>query len=107
MGETRNTHDCRDKSTQHFGRKTIGVITVDVSYPPSNPSIHSTYPQNCADPSSRAVRHGSVSARVLGLLVRIPPKHGCLSLVSVVLSGRGLSIGLITRTQESYPVWCV
>jgi hypothetical protein len=29
-GETRSTHDGRDKSTQHFGRKTVGVHSVDV-----------------------------------------------------------------------------
>jgi hypothetical protein len=33
--------------------------------------------------------------------------HGCLSLVSVVLSGAGLCAGLITRPDESYRVWCV
>jgi hypothetical protein len=33
--------------------------------------------------------------------------HGCLSLVSVVLSGRGLCDGLITRPEESYRVCCV
>jgi hypothetical protein len=31
----------------------------------------------------------------------------CLSLVSAVLSGRGLCDGLITRPKESYRVWCV
>jgi hypothetical protein len=33
--------------------------------------------------------------------------HGCLSVVSCVLSGRGLCVGLITRPEESYRVWCV
>jgi hypothetical protein len=33
-------------------------------------------------------------------------KHGSLCLVSVVLSGRGLCVGLITRPEESYRVWC-
>jgi hypothetical protein len=33
--------------------------------------------------------------------------HGCLSLVSVVLSGRGFCDGLVTRPEESYRVWCV
>jgi len=27
--------------------------------------------------------------------------------VSVVLSGRGLCVGLITRPEESYRLWCV
>jgi hypothetical protein len=33
--------------------------------------------------------------------------HGCLSLVNVVLSGRGLWERLITCPEESYRVWCV
>jgi len=33
--------------------------------------------------------------------------HGCLSVVSVVLSGRGLCDGLITRPEESFRLWCV
>jgi hypothetical protein len=35
--------------------------------------------------------------------------HECTSLVSVVccLSGRSLCVGLITRSEESYRVWCV
>jgi hypothetical protein len=32
----------------------------------------------------RGLRRGSAAARLLGLWVRIPPGHGCLSLVSVV-----------------------
>ena len=47
-----------------------------------------------------------MAARLLGLRVRIPPGHGCLSLVSV-LSGRGLSDGPITRLKESYLLCCV
>jgi len=33
--------------------------------------------------------------------------HGCLSVVSVVLSGRGLCDGLIMRPEESYRLWRV
>jgi hypothetical protein len=33
--------------------------------------------------------------------------HGCLSLVSGVLLGRGLCDGTVTRREESYRVWCV
>ena len=33
--------------------------------------------------------------------------HGWLSVVSVVLSGRGLCDELITRPEESYRLWCV
>jgi hypothetical protein len=34
-------------------------------------------------------------------------RHGCLSPVSVVLSGRGLCDGPIPRPEESYRLWCV
>jgi hypothetical protein len=34
--------------------------------------------------------------------------YGCLFLVNIcVLSGSGLRVGLITRPEESYRVWCV
>jgi hypothetical protein len=33
--------------------------------------------------------------------------HGCLSVVSCVLSGRGLCDELVTRPEESYRLWCV
>ena len=32
----------------------------------------------------RGLRHGSAAARLVGLRVRIPQGHGCLSIVSVV-----------------------
>jgi hypothetical protein len=49
-----------------------------------------------------------VAVRFLGLRVRIPP----LAWISVscersVLSGKGPCVGLITRPEESYRVWCV
>ena len=53
----------------------------------------------CSDPS---LRHGSATARLLGLRVRIPP--GAWMFVSCecrVLSGRGLCGGLITGPEES------
>jgi hypothetical protein len=34
-------------------------------------------------------------------------KHGCLSLISVVLSGRGLCDALISHPEQSYRMWCV
>ena len=36
-----------------------------------------------------------------------PPGHGCLSCECCLSSGRGLCVGLITRPEESYRVWCV
>jgi hypothetical protein len=54
-----------------------------------------------ADPSGCAVlRRGSAAARLMGLLVRIPPEAVCCD--CCVLSGRGLCVGLITRPEESY-----
>jgi len=54
------------------------------------------------------LRRGSVAALLPVLWVRIPP----VAWMSVcceccMLSGRGLCIGLITRPEESYRLWCV
>jgi hypothetical protein len=53
------------------------------------------------------LRRVSAADRLLGFRVRIPPRHGCLSVVNVVLSGRGLCDGTIPRPEESYRLWCV
>jgi hypothetical protein len=56
----------------------------------------------------RDLRRGSAAVRLLRSRVRVPP--GALISVSFeccVLSGRGLCVGLITRPEESYRVWCV
>jgi hypothetical protein len=56
----------------------------------------------------RGLRRGSAAARLLGLLGRIPPgalMYFCCECYA--LSGRGLCVGLITRPEESYRVWCV
>jgi len=50
-----------------------------------------------ADPSGRCWDCGLDSRR----------RHGFLSLLNVVMSGSGLCIGLITRPEESYRLWCV
>jgi len=42
-----------------------------------------------------------------GIVGLNPPKHGCLCVMNVVLSRRGLYDGLITLPEESYRVWCV
>jgi hypothetical protein len=55
---------------------------------------------------SRGLRRGSAAAHLLGLLVRIP--LGAWMFVACdccVLSGRSLSVRLITRPEESYRVW--
>jgi hypothetical protein len=39
---------------------------------------------------------------------RIPPRtQKSVNFACCVLSGRGLRVGLITRPEESYRVWCV
>jgi hypothetical protein len=56
----------------------------------------------------RGLRRGSASGRLLGLRVRIPPGEWMsVSFYCCVLSGRDLCVGLITRPEESYRVWCV
>ena len=51
------------------------------------------------------LRRGSAAARLLGLLVRIPPGLGSMSLLSVsVLSGRGLCEWSLPCPEESYRV---
>jgi len=56
----------------------------------------------------RGLRCRFAAASLLGFLARIPPK----ALMSVccewcVWRGRALCVGLITRPEESYRVWCV
>ena len=56
----------------------------------------------------RDLRHGSAAARLLGMWVRIPPGAWMsVCCECCVLSGRGLCDELITRTEESYQLWCV
>ena len=54
----------------------------------------------------RGLRRMSVAVRLLGLRVRIPSATW-VSVMSVVLSGRGNCDGLITRPEDSYLLWCV
>jgi hypothetical protein len=57
----------------------------------------------------RGLMRWSAAARLLGLRVRIQPP-GVWMFVSIeycVLSGRGLSVGLIIRAEEFYRVWYV
>jgi hypothetical protein len=56
----------------------------------------------------RSLRRGSAAFRLLGLQVRIPSTAWMsASCECCVLSGRGLCVGLITRPEECYRVWCV
>ena len=56
----------------------------------------------------RRLRRGFAAARLLGLRVWIPPTTWMsVSCECYVLSGSYLCIGLITRPEEPYRVWCV
>jgi hypothetical protein len=56
----------------------------------------------------RSLRRGSAAVRLLGSRVRIPlVAWMSVSCEYCVLSGRGLCVGLITRPEESYRLWCV
>ena len=65
--------------------------------------------QQHVDPSSRAIQGvGQLSHSLVGIWVCVLP--GAWIFVACeccVLSGRGLCVGLITRPEESYRVWCV
>jgi len=51
---------------------------------------------------------GSTAARLLGLWIRIPPGAWiCVSCECCVLPSRGLCVGPITRSEESYRAWCI
>ena len=53
-----------------------------------------------------SLRCRSAAAGLLRLWVRIPPGEW-MSVVSVVLSGISFYVGLVTRPEESYRLWCV
>jgi hypothetical protein len=57
---------------------------------------------------SRILRRGSAATRLLGLQVRISLGAWLsLSCGCCVLSNIGLCMGLITRPEDSYRVWCI
>ena len=56
----------------------------------------------------RGLRRRSAAARLLRSWVRIPPEAWMFVCCECcVLSGRGLCNKLITRSEESYRMWCV
>jgi hypothetical protein len=62
----------------------------------------------CRSEWLRCLRRRSAAAPLLGLRVRIPPRAWMsVSCDCCVLSDRRLCLGLITRLEESYRVWCV
>jgi hypothetical protein len=56
----------------------------------------------------RGLRRESAAIHLLGLRVRIPLRAWmCVSCECCVLLGIGFCVGMITRPEESYCVWCV
>ena len=62
---------------------------------------------DCRSQWPRGLRRRSAAARLLRLWVRIPPGGMDVCCECCVLSGRGLCDELITRSEESYRLWCV
>jgi len=70
--------------------------------------IRSTNYQTAWSYWPRGLRRGSAAAGLLTLRVRVPP--GAWMAVCwecSVMSGRGLCVDLITRSEESYRLWWV
>ena len=67
-----------------------------------------TMTNSCRSQWPYGLRRGSEAARLLGSQVRISPGSWMsVSCGCCVFSGRGLCVGLITRPEESYRLWCV
>jgi hypothetical protein len=57
---------------------------------------------------SRGIKQGFSALRLLGLRLRIPPGTWMsVSCECCVFQSRDFGVGLITRPEESYRVWCV
>ena len=70
--------------------------------------IFCAFRADVVSPSGRAVQGVGLRPRSPAeLWVRIPPGGMDVCCECCVLSGRGLCDGLITRTEESYRLWCV
>jgi len=62
----------------------------------------------CRSQRPRRLKRWSATACFQGLWVRIPPRTWkFVSSECCVLSGKGLCVGLITRPEESFRLWCV
>ena len=87
----------------------ISMISQKPSYSTNQSSIIGTGNlRDCWSQWPRGLRRRSAAARLLRLRVRIP--QGAWMSVCCeccVLSGRSLCDELITRSEESYRLWCV
>jgi len=77
---------CNPKSTQVKKKKTAtGPYPVpEESTPPLHTYLSRLFITLCRSQWPGGLRRGSTAARLLGLWVRIPPGHGCLSVLSAV-----------------------
>jgi len=66
--------------------------------------VYSIY-MKCRSLCPRGLRCGSAAARLLGLRVQIP-SGTWMDVYCVAGLGRGPCIGLITRPEEYYQLWC-
>jgi len=107
------------RTSSYFKRRTITSAHADVVI--KQPTIKKGNSTNeissnfikyctirCRSQWSRGLRRRSTAARLLRSWARIPP--GAWMFVCFeccVLSGRGLCDEMITRSEESYRLWCV
>jgi len=63
-------------------------------------------PSICRSRWPHGIRHGSAASRFMGNAVS-NPTWGITNFYVSVSSSRGFCVGLITRLEESYRVWCV
>ena len=78
----------------------IKYTAITIKYYDSQPAL-------CRSQWLRGLRSGTSAVSLLGLRVRIPPGAWMsVSCECCVLSGRGLCVGLITRPEQSYRMWC-
>jgi len=100
------TIDCHRSKVQKY-RRGLFFCAWDL-VGPSGQGIWQNKQYTCRSQWPRGLMRRSAASRLLRLWVRFPP--GAWMFVCcecIVLSGRGLWDGLITRPEKSYRLWCV
>jgi hypothetical protein len=92
-------YDLRNCCCQSNVLIATGLMNRDIGWT-TRPARRSQWPP--------CLRRGSAAVRLLGLWIRSPP-GACMSVSCecCVLPGRVLCVGLITRAEESYRIWCL
>ena len=93
-----------------YGNSSIKKLTKYRTYWETNlwQNVRFSMFYKCQSQWPRGLRPRSAAARLLRLLVRIPPRAWMFVCCErCVLSGRGLCDELITRPEESCQLWCV